>query len=278
MSFQLLSTKVEHSPMNYVGQRCQQQPYPDVFASVHVVRSGKDLVARLAHAVNGQAPLHETPQIDESSTTRSYMAGLGRWISRVGFEEQALGEYPYGYAMNNPVNYIDPGGNSPCLQPDDSCATFPGGPCAYALYAGDDRGHEGGIVCCKGKKYVCIWKPNLPPHATAPIIECIRMHERTHVPQVTCPPSGYGRPEFSPGENGTQDECKAYAIEIACYIKSMKRECGKLSKDKKKRCEDNYHWYICNNACCIMKLTYKCAPSMIPSICNSCSCGPGSRR
>jgi len=46
--------------------------------------------------------------------SRSYSAGLGLWLSQVGFEQQELGEKPYGYAFNNPVTFVDPEGLFPC--------------------------------------------------------------------------------------------------------------------------------------------------------------------
>jgi len=41
------------------------------------------------------------------------MAGVGLFLSRVGFEQQMEGEHSYGYANNNPVTYFDPTGNRP---------------------------------------------------------------------------------------------------------------------------------------------------------------------
>ncbi|MBI5832644.1 MAG: hypothetical protein HZB16_10105 [Armatimonadetes bacterium] len=44
---------------------------------------------------------------------RGYMPGMGRWLSRVAFEEQELGEHPYGYGLNSPATQTDPSGLSP---------------------------------------------------------------------------------------------------------------------------------------------------------------------
>lgn len=40
-------------------------------------------------------------------------AMFGRWLSRVGWEQQMAGEHPYGYAFNNPSTYTDPSGLDP---------------------------------------------------------------------------------------------------------------------------------------------------------------------
>jgi hypothetical protein len=44
---------------------------------------------------------------------RFYMAGLGRFTTRVREQEWIAGENPYGYANGNPVTWIDPDGNRP---------------------------------------------------------------------------------------------------------------------------------------------------------------------
>jgi hypothetical protein len=48
---------------------------------------------------------------------RSYAPGLARFLSQVRLAEQLGGEHPYGYAMNNPVTYVDPTGLSSCPNP-----------------------------------------------------------------------------------------------------------------------------------------------------------------
>ena len=55
--------------------------------------------------------------VSDGLYTRSYSAGLGLWLSQVGFEQMALGEQQYGYAYNNPVLYFDPSGRRPTNDP-----------------------------------------------------------------------------------------------------------------------------------------------------------------
>lgn len=55
------------------------------------------------------------PATSVFSSGRNYMAGVGLWLSKAGFEEQQIGEHPYGYAFNNPVTNSDPSGEFPVL-------------------------------------------------------------------------------------------------------------------------------------------------------------------
>jgi hypothetical protein len=44
---------------------------------------------------------------------KTYVGGLGRFLSRVGWGYPADGESNYGYCFNNPVSYVDPDGRRP---------------------------------------------------------------------------------------------------------------------------------------------------------------------
>lgn len=55
---------------------------------------------------------------------RFYMAGTGRFLTRVREEEWLSGESAYGYAMDNPLTYVDPSGNAPQRKPKPIKAKF----------------------------------------------------------------------------------------------------------------------------------------------------------
>ena len=57
--------------------------------------------------------LHPVFPTGGSNGRRSYGPGLARFLSQARLAEQLGGEHPYGYAMNNPISYVDPGGNQP---------------------------------------------------------------------------------------------------------------------------------------------------------------------
>ena len=42
---------------------------------------------------------------------RGYATGEARFITQVRMDQMLAGEHPYGYALNNPVTYVDPSGN-----------------------------------------------------------------------------------------------------------------------------------------------------------------------
>ncbi len=44
---------------------------------------------------------------------RAYATGEARFITQVRMEQMLAGEHPYSYALNNPVTYVDPSGDSP---------------------------------------------------------------------------------------------------------------------------------------------------------------------
>jgi len=92
---------------------------------------------------------------------RPYMAGLGRFLTAVRLEEWLGGEQSYAYALSNPTTNTDPSGLAPC-SPGNPCSA----PCAYAKSIGDDGGDGGGVVCCDGTAYPCVWQsfpPGYPP-------------------------------------------------------------------------------------------------------------------
>ena len=103
-------------PVQSGNQSHSQQAILDLLATEHAVYFGKDLIPRL-QTTAAQETLPASANSGKGEFIRNYMAGFGRWISRVGFEEQALGEHPYGYAMTNPVTYVDPGGDVPRESP-----------------------------------------------------------------------------------------------------------------------------------------------------------------
>ncbi len=197
---------------------------------------------------------------------RPYMAGLGRFLTEARLAERLGGEHPYAYAMNNPTTYTDPSGSYPqgsqgagpsiyigppggerdpaywhstCyVPPRHPCATYPGGPCAYAKSIGDDKDNYGrpaggGVVCCEGKAYPCVWGVGSAPG----LYNCAFRHEQRHVQDPGgCPRTGYARQK----RVGSDSECIPTLIEINCLIGTRSKNCGSNPD-----CLKQYHDRIC---------------------------------
>ena len=143
--------------------------------------SGIDLKPLLTPAGEEYARMHPRQNTAALAPVRNYMAGLGRWISQVGFEQQMAGESAYGYANNNPVNFTDPTGLSPCpLGGDDPCAKFPAEPGFW-----DHMGNTitTAVTACPGYNQAQL----------AAILRCIVENEsRDHPAPYTFPTTGSG--------------------------------------------------------------------------------------
>ncbi len=152
-----------------------------------------------------------------------YNPQTGRWLSR-----DPLGEadWPnvHAFVVNAPVLHYDTLGLFGCRR--DPCAD----PCGDAKRKGLDGGDAGGIVCCNGKAYACVWDLGGPTggknkKARKIIEQCIKVHEKKHIPDTVCPPA----PDFSRGGPGKgvdtkASECEAYEAEMAC-LKAAIHEC-----------------------------------------------------
>lgn len=151
---------------------------------------------------------------------RLYMAGLARFLTAVRLQEQIEGEHPYGYALNNPVKYVDPSGLNPnlmcALDCDVECKKFiaanpkwcseplktpPYPPGTYPLAF---------AFCCDGKPHHC-YCPNTPGPSKNPFIRaCDKVHEHGHIPPGGCAPGYTGIPPV------IYDECIATKAGIKC--------------------------------------------------------------
>jgi len=81
---------------------------------------------------------------------RSYMAGLGRFLTAARLSEQLAGEQPYAYAFCNPTKYTDPSGLSPisdllkCIQTWAAAGFSPRQSCEWCKQI---TGYSGGFGC-----------------------------------------------------------------------------------------------------------------------------------
>ncbi|MCW5555098.1 MAG: RHS repeat-associated core domain-containing protein [Verrucomicrobiae bacterium] len=163
---------------------------------------------------------------------------LGRWPSRdpIGYMG---GKNLYRFAMNNPVSVFDAFG----LLPQASIGCLD--PCGDAKKMGlDKRGSPiGGVICCRGQRYACVWDPSLGGLVTSPtaqdiIGKCIEEHEKVHFDEVDCPEGCVpDRPLPRDPNRDMQGECDALRQTIPCLQNSLDdcrgdRECLKQVKSE----------------------------------------------
>jgi len=162
-----------------------------------------------------------------------YQPTAGRWLSRDPSQESG-GANLYAFCGNDNANRYDalgqqPVGAGPWGPPVLGTAPCPyADPCAAAKRQGMDKGNNGGVVCCGGVAYACVW--NLTGFPTSSggqkakqiIAQCILAHENTHVHQKgPCGCGFYRRSTWTPH----QDECEGYYAEMRCLRDSIS-QCG----------------------------------------------------
>lgn len=155
---------------------------------------------------------------------RYYHPQLGRWISRDPIGE-ADGFNVYVAISNNPVNYTDSYGTAKTMGPPDCC-----NPCHAAKLAGKDDGDVGGVICCNGKEYSCLWISGGATGATNDkakkiIDKCAGKHEDTHHGDQECTGNELDRPPIKDSKNLDKEECYAYKTENKC-LKKSKKDCN----------------------------------------------------
>ncbi len=175
----------------------------------------------------------------------------GRFISRDPAKD-ILSSNLYCYSDNGPTNLLDPSGFCP-ERCDDPCGDIKKG--------GEDRGHIGGVVCCGGKLYTCIWKSGghkrpSNPQAISIIDGCTKKHEDHHLNDQSMPTCDKDRPgpyrrQFKDEKQKNFKEAGATLIQQKCLednlkdckgepnceadVKNEKAEVDKQAKDYSKK-------------------------------------------
>ncbi len=131
------------------------------------------------------------------------------------------GPSTYSYVGGNPAMLSDSRG----LLSDNEC-------CARSQELGQNRSPAslGWVICCEGRKVACVAKLNDVSKAWGIISKCIGEHEKSHLPEISCPNCSREpeRPQRS-GNNTWDDynksECRGGRIELACLRRRL-GECG----------------------------------------------------
>ena len=143
-------------------------------------------------------------------------ASTGRWLSRDLIEERG-GVSIYVFSRNQPVGMIDALGKE-CVDP---CAQF----------LRTDKNLTGAVICCEGRKYLCVWGPfpGITNSKAAGVVEkCLLDHENSHAYDVKdcskCRKDIY-RPGFKWWHSQPASECKAWTAEYNCLLSRLV-DCG----------------------------------------------------
>ena len=186
----------------------------------------------------------------------------------------------YCYVAGRPVTLIDLTGMAGCQAqlPQTfngyDCATYPQGVCAFAAKVGGvDAGANGGVACCNGQKYACVWNIG---GMTGGQIGCAILHEKSHFPQVGCGP-GFDMPGMR-ADRVDRNECAAYQAQFACLVNMRLAECGVLFGGILMPCLQSYHQKLCFFCCAVrprpdckgVEYHYHCPPSQVPNFCGNC--------
>jgi hypothetical protein len=139
-----------------------------------------------------------------------YSPEQGRWLSRDPIEEKGAVNLQ-GFVKNVPISRLDPLGKS-CLDP---CGL------AKAMGLGSATWREqGGVICCGGKKYACVWSTTPYVQKAKDIVwKCTFDHEWKHRDDVPdCPPCSFvpTRPDFKIPVSKYRAECQAWRVTVNC--------------------------------------------------------------
>ena len=157
--------------------------------------------------------------VAEMPASAFYNPNTGRWLNRDPIAEKG-GRNLWGFSRNDLNNRLDALGLRGRPQAFvDRCAD----PCAGVP---EEERAVGGVVCCKGKTYICIWKTGGNTGATNPtarsiIDECVRQHENDHLKYpFYCPGIcnfGWGWPTIAKSRgNPFAEHCQIYSEEVNC--------------------------------------------------------------
>ena len=143
---------------------------------------------------------------------RFYLPELQRWANRDPLGEEGSVNL-YGFGDGNPVCNVDLDGR------------FCEDPCGEAEARHLDRGDVGGVVCCGGKKYACVWTHGgatgaSDQRAIGLIDHCTKVHEENHFPDVDCRPNCIAT-RAGARPHTPRPECRSYTAEYQCLREAL---------------------------------------------------------
>ncbi|MDP1797698.1 MAG: RHS repeat-associated core domain-containing protein [Planctomycetaceae bacterium] len=158
---------------------------------------------------------------------------LGEWTQRDPWE-YFDGPHLYSYIANMPFVATDPSGafcedKPPCTKLSQKELCDP----TYLKSIPVDTSKGGGVICCNGKAYGCLWpEKGMPKNGECEgLDECGQNHEDGHAKVTKCDPTKRDpyRP-LVPHEKLSPQECQLRASQVGCL-------CGKLRRATNDKCD-----------------------------------------
>ena len=164
-------------------------------------------------------------------TGREWDETLGLYHFRARMYDSVSGKFlgrdPSGYVDGQSlyrgyfiVTSVDPSGQ--CKKRNFECCD------AYKNSPKYVSSLKGAVLCCNGRKIVCLFADSFVgvkhPVAIKITRRCIHRHEMDHMEDFDCNAKSTLRPPWKPSKRGAEQECKAFSLQLE-RLRDSKAKC-----------------------------------------------------